>query len=66
MSDKKIVDDYYSQINSNESEVKKDPVKKPLLATKKKIVVRKAADIKIEAEKANEKRLSDLNKILKR
>ena len=52
MPDKKIVDDYYSQINSNSSSEIKDAQKKPLIAAKKKIIVRKAADIKAEAEAA--------------
>lgn len=60
MSDKIIVDDYYSQINSNDSEVKKDPVKKPVLATKKKIVVRKAAEIKAEEAIKEEKKLNEI------
>ncbi|MDD3145555.1 MAG: translation initiation factor IF-2 [Candidatus Gracilibacteria bacterium] len=60
MSDKIIVDDYYSQINPNDSEVKKDPVKKPVLATKKKIVVRKAAEIKAEEAIKEEKKLNDI------
>lgn len=62
MSDKKIVDDYYSQINSNNgsdwTEIK-DVQKKPIVAAKKKIVVRKAADIKAEAEIAEAKKVSD-------
>ncbi|MDD2907828.1 MAG: translation initiation factor IF-2 [Candidatus Gracilibacteria bacterium] len=60
MSDKKIVDDYYSQINPNDSENKKEPVKKPIVATKKKIVVRKAAEIKADAAIKEEKKLNDI------
>ena len=39
MSDKKIVDDYYSQINSKNGDDAKDAPKKPIIAAKKKIVV---------------------------
>ncbi|NCO31891.1 hypothetical protein GW891_03745 [bacterium] len=60
MSNKIIVDDYYSQINPNDSEVKKIPVKKPVLATKKKIVVRKATEIKAEEAIKEEKKLNDI------
>ncbi len=59
MSDKKIVDDYYSQINSNNSDEAKNAPKKPVIAAKKKIVVKKAADIKAEAEKAEAKKIND-------
>lgn len=59
MSDKKIVDDYYSQINSKNSDDAKDAPKKPVVAAKKKIVVKKAADIKAEAEIAAAKKISD-------
>jgi hypothetical protein len=59
MSDKKIVDDYYSQINSKNGDDAKDAPKKPIIAAKKKIVVKKAADIKAEAEVAAAKKISD-------
>lgn len=62
MSDKKIVDDYYSQINTNATEDIKPTQKKPIIAAKKKIVVRKPSEIKADAEKANEKKSHDLDK----
>jgi len=65
MPDKKIVDDYYSQINSNSSSESKDAQKKPIIAAKKKIIVRKAADIKAEAEAAQAKKINDAKNNLK-
>ncbi|NVP18083.1 translation initiation factor IF-2 [Candidatus Gracilibacteria bacterium] len=62
MSDKKIVDDYYSQINKSTSEEANSTQKKPIVATKKKIVVRKQSEIKADAEKAIEKKSQDLEK----
>jgi len=62
MSDKKIVDDYYSQINTNATEDVKPTQKKPIITAKKKIVVRKPSEIKADAEKANEKKSHDLAK----
>jgi len=41
MPDKKIVDDYYSKINSSDSSSDKSKTAKPKIIAKKKIIVKK-------------------------
>lgn len=59
MPDKKIVDDYYSQINSSDEakNSKEEAVKKPKIIPKKKIVVKKPAsktEVGVSSDKKNE------------